>query len=342
MNWQWVNDNWFEADAIEKRLKERISLIEFGVIVFLISWLLGLVILYNQGLNELWGDLNKYLACAKGQCEDFYYGYWILPIFSLLGKLPYQITYIIWGSINIAGIWFATRVFGGNKFIALISYPMLSVLWYGQISGLILASIAFGFYGIVKRNWILAGIGLGIALVKYNIAMILIIPMILGTKLTIKELALIFIWPVGFIGLSLITYPGWFIQVVNRIWYYHPMNSYSLSIWPYIGIIALILFIPLFLLPNRIRFLFIGWIIAGTIGSPYFQLKDILILLIMPIPTGIAFFISYFGFAHFFISTKVIQIYIIFQIVLYIYFLWQTLVFYKKVESINFFNRKVS
>ncbi len=330
MSWQWVNDDWFEAEAIDKRLKERISLFEFGAIVFLITWVLGLVILFNQGYNEYWGDLNKYLACAKGQCVDFYYGYWILPIFSLLGKLPYQITYLIWGLINIAGIWFATRIFGGNKFIALISYPMLSVLWYGQISGLIFASIAFGFYGIVKRNWVIAGIGLGIALVKYNIAMILIIPMILGTKLNIKEWAQIIIWPVGFIGLSFITYPGWFTQVVNRIWYHPPMISYSLSIWPYVGIIALTLFIPLFLLPKRTQFLFIGWIIAGTIGSPYFQLKDILALLIMPIPTGIAFIISYIGFMHFFIGTRVVQTHILFQIVLYIYFLWQTLVVHKK------------
>lgn len=34
MNWQWVENDWFEADAIEKRLKARVSLLEFGAIIF--------------------------------------------------------------------------------------------------------------------------------------------------------------------------------------------------------------------------------------------------------------------------------------------------------------------
>ncbi len=325
MSWQWVGNDWFDAIAIEKRLKERVSLVEFGAIIFLITWLLGLVFVVNQKSIGLWWDINVYIDCGRGQCDNYYYGYWLLPFFSLLGKLPNQIIYIVWGLVNIAGAWFAIRAFGGSKFLALVSYPMLSILWFGQIGGLIIASLAFGWYGIVKRNWVIAGIGLGIALAKYNVALILIIPIILVSKLKFKEWGQIIIWPTSFLGVSLLLYPGWILQLLSRLHFQNLSTTYSVSIWPYLGPVSLALLLPLFFIPTKKCSLFIGWAIVGTIVMPYYQLRDMLLLLSMPLPVGVSLLIGYFGFTNLIISSRIVLIYIVFQTCFYFYFLWQSL-----------------
>lgn len=308
----------------------------------MVSWLLGLVFLSNNEFHGLWVDLNNYLACGKGDCGEYYYGYWFLPVFSLLAELPENVTNILWGLLNITGVWFSARVFGGNKFIALISYPMLSVLWYGQITGLILAGVAITLYGIIKRNWFIAGMGLVLALVKYNIAIIFVIPILLGIKLNIKEWAQIVIWPLSLFCLSILIHSNWILKILDVIQHHPPLSSYSLSIWPYTGAISLLLFIPLIGLPKQLKILFIGWVIAGSIGLPYFQLKEILALLIMPIPIWITLIIGFIGFMNFFVGARITQIYIIISLGLYVYFLWQIYFQQKKyvsMRSIRGFNK---
>ena len=69
------------------------------------------------------------------------------------------------------GIWFAVRVFGGKSPLALLSYQMLFVCFYGQIAGVIVAGLALLWWSLERKRWLLAGIGAALALIKWQMGL---------------------------------------------------------------------------------------------------------------------------------------------------------------------------
>ncbi len=317
---------WPDEITIGKRLRQRLSPVEFGALTLLIVFLVWIAFI-KWGEYPAGSDLEVILACGQGNCDDYYYGYWLLPFIKIFNMFPGNLAFFFWGLLNIIGVCFAIRVFGGVAFFGLVSFQMLSVLWYGQTSGMIAGGIALTWYGLSKREWWWAGIGLCIAFIKYQIGIVALIPMLLSTQLNCREWIKVAIIPIIIVGISLIFYPGWILEVIYRILQHPPDMGYNLSLWKYFGWYALILFFPLFFLPRKPMLQSIVWMAAGSVALPYFLQNDLLQLLVMPL--GWTALLGYLGFIHYFIGVGITKWVIALPLTIYIsiigYFIVQKL-----------------
>ena len=119
-------------------------------------------------------------ACWQGDTSELFYGYWIKPVFWALAKLPQTVSFMLWSLINLTSVLFASRVLGGKSWLALFSYQMIYVLFYGQITGLILGGLALAWLGMTERRPHLAGMGFLIAAVKPQYLIICLILRLMG------------------------------------------------------------------------------------------------------------------------------------------------------------------
>jgi hypothetical protein len=317
---------WPDEIVIGKRLRQRLSLAELGALTILVVFLIWIAFI-KWGELPTALDLNVILACGQGNCDNYYYGYWFLPFIRLFNTFPDNLAFFLWGLLNILGAWFAIRVFGGVAFFALVSYQMLFVLWWGQTDGMIAGGVALTWYGLSKRKWWWAGVGLCIAFIKYQIGILALIPILMSIRLSFKEWIKVAIIPLIVIGISLVIYPGWILDVINRILQHPPYMGTSLSLWRYFGWFALILFLPLFFLPRKPMLQSIVWMAAGSVALPYFQHHDLLQLMVMPI--GWTALLGNIGFGYYFIAEEITRWVIVLPLTIYIsiigYFIVQKL-----------------
>ena len=232
-------------------------------------------------------DLKIYLEASRGTFQYqglyYYYGYWILPIFAVLSKFPFFLAYFLWSSINIIGIFFAERVFGGKALVAVASYQLFYNLIYGNISGLIVGGLALCWYGLVNKKWALAGLGIALASAKYQIGLTGSLLLILTAPILWKDRLRVFIIPAVIWILSLFVYPGWPLEVFHTIQNHPPDALGSISLWRWLGPWSLLFFFPPLLLNRESPQRFIAFVAAIGLGLPYFQQVDLLFLLVMPI-----------------------------------------------------------
>jgi hypothetical protein len=278
----------FSADAqeINARLRQRLTRGEFFAfaMVFcaagIFAWLSTL-----ESYSFVKEDFYRYLNTAHGDFSFYYYGYWLLPIFAILAKLPTHISYILWCSLNILGVFFAARVFSGKVPLAILSYQMLYSLIYGQISGLIVGGLALCWWGLVNRKWNIAGIGIILASAKYQMGLTGILFLFLAADdIPWKDKLRTLILPILVWTGSLIVYPSWPLQALNTLSSNPPNDFGSISLWRWIGPWALLLWLPPFLLPHvTSRQRFIALVAVTGLALPYFQQTDLLFMLTLPI-----------------------------------------------------------
>jgi len=233
---------------IGRRLRARISPWELFALALALS-LLGGFVWTHLSLNILPNDFYVYLRTASGDFSGYYYAYWMLPVFALLALLPPLVAYAIWGVFNILCIFFATRIFGGRTSLNLLSFQMLYVAFIGQIIGVIAAGLALLWWGLHRRRWALAGLGLTIACTKFHIGLIVGSILLLIADISWRERLRVLVVPAVVLALSLVIYPMWPLDVLATI-RNTPANDWgSISLWRWIGPSALFLWIPALLLP---------------------------------------------------------------------------------------------
>lgn len=110
----------FEAHDLDRRITQKISLREFASIIFV----LGLTLYFTFTHTGSFYDYKNYLATARGDYSNYFYGYWILPLFYFFSFFPFEIGYTLWAFFGVMGVWFAARVFNGKSVFALLSYQM--------------------------------------------------------------------------------------------------------------------------------------------------------------------------------------------------------------------------
>lgn len=243
----------------------------------------GVFLWLSPTLSFTFFDFKIYLNTAHGDFAGYYYGYWVLPIFAALAKLPLTISYVLWGSLNIVGIFFAARVFGGKAALALMSYQMFYTLIYGGISGVIVGGLALCWWGLVNRKWGMSGLGIALASAKYQLGIPGIVLLLFMSDIPWKDRLRALVVPVLVWVASLFLYPGWPFEAISNILNAPPNFNGSISLWRWLGPWALLLWIPplLLRLPTEQRFL----ALTATTGLalPYFQQSDLLFLMILPI-----------------------------------------------------------
>ena len=296
--------DYLHHDKLEARLRAPLSLVEFGGLV---AAVVALIWLAQADLGWPPGtDFTTLMRVAHGDLIDFYYAYWLIPPLEVLGHLPYAVAYFIWTLANIAAFFFAMRVFGANRWLALWSYQLLALVFYGQITGLLTGGLALLWWGVSRRTWWMAGLGLTVMLTKYQFGLLGLVAVILGAGLTWRDWLHIGVWPLAVALASIALYGLWPLEVIERLMS-HPANTYfSVSLWRWIGPWGVLAFAPLLWLPRRIDVQLIGWFAAGALGLPYFQQIDLVVL--MALPLGPLAGVGYLGFAQGVIGSEIVRV----------------------------------
>ena len=275
-----------DIQQMKMRLRHPLTLGELFALTLAFS-MIGIFIWQQPKLSFIYLDFKIYLETAHQnfsyQGFYYYYGYWILPIFAVLSKLPLHVAYAIWSVINILGVFFAMRVFNGKALVAVASYQMFYNLIYGNITGLIVGSLALCWWGLVNRKWYIAGLGIALASAKFQTGITGSIILLLIADISWKDRFRVMIVPVLIFLISLALYPGWPFQLLDNIINHPPDNLGSISLWRWIGPWALLLWLPPILLKLEPRKRFISLIAVMGLALPYFQQTDLLFLLAMPI-----------------------------------------------------------
>ncbi len=277
--------NRFTTDPaiINTRLKARLSRSEFFGLTIALA-MIGLIFIIAPYPNVFpFVDYNIFVNASQGNVIYYYYAYWLLPIFSILHWLPAPLGIIIWDMLNIGGIWFAARVFGGRGWLALVSYQMLYTLFVGQIAGIVVGCLALLWWGLANRKWHWAGVGLAIATAKYQLGGLGGLFLLSLATPAWREKWRVFIVPALVAVVSLIVYPLWIVEEFQRIQTIPPNDWGSITLWRWIGAWGLLLFLPPLLVPLSKEKRLIGLLTAAALALPYFQHTDLLLLFTMPI-----------------------------------------------------------
>jgi hypothetical protein len=185
--------------------------------------------------------------------------------------------------LNIAGVFFACRLFGGSALWVMTSYPMLYVLFQGQISGVLVGLLALFWWAAAHKKWALAGVCLLLAAAKFQFGML--IGAILWACLPVpwRERLRLLLIPLAGGLLSLLLWPGWPLDLLQRLREFPPHTGGSLALWRWIGPIALLFWLPPLLLPLERTRRILMLVATMSLGLPYLQQTDLLGLFVLPL-----------------------------------------------------------
>jgi hypothetical protein len=271
-------------DDIEDRLRRKPGLIEAFALMLPIVLTLGFVYLNAQRGMPFAPDFDIYMNATRGDFVGFYYAYWSLPIFQGLALLPGAHTaYIVWCIVNVLGVWFAARVFNGSASLALLSYQTLFVCFYGQITGVTVGALALLWWSLVRGRWLLAGIGMALALIKWQMGIPICLTLLLIANVSWRDRLRVLVVVVVIGVLSLIAYPIWIIDVIQRALTEPPIEFGDIALWQFIGVFSLLLWLPPILLPLPPGRRLVAICAASALALPYYQQSGLLTLFVLPV-----------------------------------------------------------
>lgn len=265
--------------VISNRLRRHLSRGEFFGLALSIAFVGIFLWLMKIGAGGP-ADLQVYLAGRASPM--FYYGYWSLPFFTALNHLPLPLAYALWSLLNLLGIWFAVRVFGGRPIYVLAGYQVLNILYYGQISGLLAGGLALLWWGIVRCKWELAGLGLLLAVTKYQVGVMLGLILIWYGVRGWRDFLRILVVPLLAGLATLAIYPQWPAEFLGRLSTF-PFTHLGITFWNIIGPWALVFWLPALLLPLSRHQRMLALVSLSAFAVPYFLQVDLITLFAFPI-----------------------------------------------------------
>src|ERR1041385_4594210 len=111
-----------DAEQTNQNLRQRITRGELFSLALAFG-AAGAFLWLSPLISYTFFDFKIYLNTAHGIFTGYYYGYWLLPIFALLARLPLGWSYLLWCTLNIVGVFFAARRFGGGAPPSPFSHP---------------------------------------------------------------------------------------------------------------------------------------------------------------------------------------------------------------------------
>ena len=270
----------FNKANIDTRLRQKPTRGEMIGIGLALGMLFGFLYVNPPSIGF---DLKNYIKTSNGDFSSYYYAYWLLPLFSLLGHLPFAFSYLLWGVLCIISIVFALRVFGGWSFAVLSSYQMFYLLYQGQFTGLVIGALGLLWWGMAHRRWNIAGLGLAIAAAKYQTGLTAGIILLLSAPISWRERIRISIIPAIVVCLSLIVYPLWPLHALETLQNSPPNDLGSMTLWRWIGPYALLLWLPICVAYVWRKLTPMALIATVMLSLPYFQQTDLLVLFVLPV-----------------------------------------------------------
>lgn len=247
-------------------------------------------------------DMGQYFNCdflalsnaLQGDTSQFFYPYWFLWLLYPFTSMPEPLGITIWSLMNLAGVYYGTKTFGGKWWLAIFSFQMAYTLWVGNVVGFVLGGAAFLFSSLEMKKPVLGGLGLLLCTIKPQLGVPIAVGIIVLSNLNwIARLKTLIIPGFGTI-LSLFIYPGWPNQLLETLQNTPPNDAASISLWPIFGPIVLMLWIPVFLpgMSKRDRLILIAC--AQAVTLPYYQQTDLLAIFLFPL--GFAPILGNLGF----------------------------------------------
>jgi hypothetical protein len=271
-----------DAETMDRRLKARVSRSEFFALALSLSLVGCFIWVYTQ-VKVPPNDYGVYLRTVAGDFRDYYYAYWLWPVFWLFEKLPLFVGYAIWSAVSIASVFFAGRVFGGRVALALLSFQMLYVVYLGQIIGIIIGGLALCWWALAHKRWDLAGLGLILASTKIHTGATLGLLLLVLAPITWRQRLRVLLVPAVVVVLSLVVYPRWPLDALENLGT-NPANDWgSIALWRWIGPWALLLWAPPLLLRLSPAKRLVALTATMALALPYFQQTDLLALYVLPI-----------------------------------------------------------
>ncbi len=271
-----------DPDEMNRNLRKKPGVAEFIALLIGLAAIAITAWLYQKGYIVLI-DYLYFTHSAGGALDHYFMGFWIMPVFDLLRLLPVAVGYMLWGLLNLAGVWFAARVIRGDAAWPLLVYQLLYMLFYGQISGFIAGGLGLAWYGLVQRKWDLAGLGFLLAGAKPQTGLMAGGLLWLLAPHTWKQRLRVLFVPLLGVLLSLLVYPGWPQRIVEEWRIIQPNDFASITFWRWIGPAGLLLLVPPLLLRLPWQRRYIALVCACTLAFPYFQQADLLILYVLPV-----------------------------------------------------------
>jgi hypothetical protein len=270
------------ASVIDRQLFAPLSIGEILVILLHLYFLILTLQIRVGGVLPP-NDYNVYTGASMGNFLGYYYAYWLLPFYRLFTLLPDSWGYIVWTLIFLLGIFIAARIFGGSAPLAMLTYQMIYGVFFGQITGLLIGALALAWWALAHRRWHLAGFFFLIAATKFQLGMMFGLFLLLFADISWRDRVKVLIVPTVIALISLVVYPLWFLDIMERM-RYNPVNDLgSLAPWRWIGPLALVVWIPPIVLKLPIQKRLIALVCASILGVPYFQQADLLALFVLPV-----------------------------------------------------------
>lgn len=261
-----------------------------------------------------------FLFCQFGPGEDFFGAYrwlvlqperysqsygiyspaWLAPILAPFETMPNRMGYFVFLAVTILCVIFGAKKLGGKIVPVLVSAQMFWVLWWGQIEGLAIFGVVLGYLALETQSLTLLVLGLLFATVKPQIGLIPILAVWwwFGKELRWKAAGI-----TALIGAATIAiwgpWPIWIVQNITKLVGHQGFNPWNISI----GLAALPLFIPAFLLPLDHKKRLMALTATGLLVSPYMPYYSSIILLCMGIPWW-AYIFAFIGFLPNVIGTR--------------------------------------
>ncbi|MCE5207670.1 MAG: DUF2029 domain-containing protein [Chloroflexi bacterium] len=274
---------------LKARLTRRLTLVELATLTTAVIFGAGMIVLLSRRpIPGLLMDFALFSRASGGDLQGYYYGLWGIPLFYPFASLPFNLGALAWQLFNIGGMFFAARLFTGKSAALIFSYQMFVNLYFGQISGVLCFGIALMWLGLSKRNWLLAGLGLTIAVIKPQVGLIAGLIWLFALLSDTDDppshrracwMALIV--PAAVVVISFLIQPDWLAQTFVRLKTIPPNDEASFTTWDYIGAWGLLLLIPPLILPLNRQARLLALITAWLVSAPYFQPWDIAALLML-------------------------------------------------------------
>jgi len=205
----------------------------------------------------------------------YYYAYWLLPLFDFYALFGLTIGGLLWSLTNVAGVWFAARVFGARPAVVLVGFGAIYGFYTGTITGIAVAGLAGMWWAAHENQWTLLGALTLIASAKPQwglpLALIIVMQAAPPQRVWVRMAAA----PVTALVLSVAAFGWWPAEIWHRSTALPPVGNASL--WALLGPVVAVLWLPTILPMVAHRRLALVAVTA-MLAAPYIQHYDYVVL----------------------------------------------------------------
>lgn len=256
---------------------------------------IGVIVTASLRYDAAGIDWEIFAGAADGRFESdrglgYYYAYWLLPIFDAYDALG-VVGQLLWSMTNVAGVWFAARVFGSRPAVVLAGFGTLAGAYTGTITGVAVGALAGVHWACRSGRWTTAGALALVSVAKPQWGVVLTGLVCVHASPRVRDLVKVAAVPVVVAVASFVRWGWWPAELLERAADNPPVGSSSL--WSFIGPVAAVLWLPVLLPMAQDRRLSLA-AAASMLAVPYVQHYDLPVLWTMT-ADGLGLFSHLYG-----------------------------------------------